>query len=395
MTSKRSFQGWRLFICGLCMGAADLVPGISGGTIAFILGFYEPLLTNLKKFNLTALDLLLTRKWKQLLDYIPWKFFLILFAGICCAFVCFANLLHYILGHELYRVYLYAIFFGLILASFVFCVRQVHIWSKRMLFGLFLGVLLGFLLTAKEENSVSRGIYAIEINLGVQDQSLINYHVQEKLLTGLNSQDLIVLLSHDLIQPTSPIYDNEHTFVGVVSDFANPKEKVRWFDSWLVLCGACAICGLLLPGISGSYILTLLGVYPVVMEALVDFLNSIGAFKINFEAFSILANLAMGIFFGGIIFSCLLSRLLKNYPNQALAILSGIMIGSIRTLWPFQTYQYALVPFKLHKGAQLIPINSFMPSLDSLMLWYSFAFALIGFSVVFFLDACAKKAKVF
>lgn len=276
-------NGWTLFFCGLCMGTADLVPGISGGTIAFILGIYQPLLESLKSFNAP-------RKTE-------WRFLATLVSGILTAILSFAHLLHSALSHDVYRVYLYAGFFGLILASFIFCVRQVNTWNWKIALGLFLGAASAYFLTEK---------------------------------TGSHSQAVIDL---------SP-----------------------GFCLWLMVCGALAVCALLLPGISGSYILTLLGVYPTVIQALVNFTRSL-------EALAILASLGIGILVGAAIFAKAVSWLLKEYPNMSLAVLSGFMIGAIRSLWPFEIGE----------------------TLDSPLLAKAAFCAIAGFAVVFLLEAKSKQ----
>ena len=113
MKPSENFLGWRLFFCGLCMGAADLIPGISGGTIAFIFGFYQPLLENLKTFNLSAFQNLFKGKFKDFFQQVAWKFLLTLVSGIFCALICLVDLFHFILSHEIYRIYLYSTFLAL------------------------------------------------------------------------------------------------------------------------------------------------------------------------------------------------------------------------------------------------------------------------------------------
>lgn len=384
------WRGWVLFFCGICMGAADLVPGISGGTIAFILGFYQPLLESLKTINWSAFQHLFKGRIDLFAQQVAWKFLLTLLAGILCAFIALANLFHFILAHEVYRIYLYATFMGLILASFVFCMRQVKVWNGKMLIGLCSGALMAYLLTDTTLTPAIEGNYAVPISLESKAVPLSNYDPNSHLLTGLSGQTLGVLLAQGLLQDTTPVYNQQQVLIGLVGELVVPY-RVSFFNGWLVMCGALAICALLLPGISGSYILTLLGVYPLVIEAFVDFLNGLKMASINPEAFAVLWSLGLGIILGVLGFARLISWLLREYPNQSLALLSGFMIGAIRSVWPFWSYEYILMPLKLYKGPQLVALHPFFPSWDSPLIWQASACALIGFGLVFALEAYVQR----
>lgn len=320
------YRGWFLFFCGMCMGIADLVPGISGGTIAFILGFYQPLLESLKTINGSTFRLLITRQWIHFSQAVAWKFLLTLISGIITSFIIFANLLHFVLSHEVYRVYLYATFFGLICASFVFCLKQIQGWTIKMFMGFCIGVLSSYLLTESTLEHVSRGEW----------------------------------VAH---------------------------QYLFFFDGWLVICGACAICALLLPGISGSYILTLLGVYPTIIEALVTFLNELTSFSFHFAAFSVLCSLGLGVVLGAVAFARILSWLMKQYPNQALALLCGFMMGGMRSVWPFWTYG------SLTAESQNVVQYPFLPPIDSPLIWQGLLFAIMGFAFILALESYAQKKR--
>lgn len=392
--SQGTFHGWFLFFCGICMGAADLVPGISGGTIAFILGFYQPLLNSLQTLNGKALQCLLKGNWREFSHRVAWKFLFTLLAGILCAFVCLANFFHFILADEVYRIYLYATFLGLILASFVFCIRQITVWKSKMIVGLCLGALIAYLLTDTTLAPVEEGEYAIPVEIDAKAHAVRNYDSSDQLLTGLSSQTLGILLSQGLLQATTPVYNQQHILIGLAGEFVVPYQ-VSFFNGWLVFCGALAICALLLPGISGSYILTLLGVYPIVIEALVDFINGLGKASFNTEAFAVLWSLGLGIGIGALGFARILSWLLRHYPNQSLALLSGFMIGAIRSVWPFWSYEYVIMPLKLYKGPQLVALNPLLPSWDSPLVWQAALCAVIGFAFVFALEAYVARKQLY
>jgi putative membrane protein len=327
--SRSFFRGWILFFCGVCMGAADLVPGISGGTIAFILGFYQPLLESLQTLNWPNFQLLFKGKVQEFFQKVAWKFLLTLLAGILCAFISLANFFQFMLSDEVYRIYFYATFLGLILASFIFCIRKVTVWKGKMILGLCLGALAAYLLT---------------------DSTL------------------------------TPVSESS-----CCSTF---------FNGWLVVCGALAICALLLPGISGSYILTLLNVYPIVIESLVEFLNGLTHNSFNVEAFAVLWSLGLGIVLGALGFARALSWLLRHYPNQSLALLSGFMIGGIRSVWPFWSSESIVMPLKLYKGPQFVTLQPFIPSWESPLAWQASLCALAGFILVFALEAIVKRKQL-
>jgi putative membrane protein len=377
------------------MGAADLIPGISGGTVAFILGFYHPLLESLKTLNGAALKSLVKGQWRAFSQRVAWRFLLPLVAGIVCSLATLANFFHFILGQEVYRTYLYAIFLGLILASFVFCIRQIQRWTWKSVGGFLLGALCAYVLTDSTLIAPHEGEYAVKVHLeSVQTQiSVRNYAPHQQLLTGLTPQMLSALVAQGGVPETARVYDQHFVDLGEAKEFLVPRSAL-YFNGWLILCGALAICALLLPGISGSYVLTLLGVYPLVIESLVDFLNGLKALQFNGEAFIVLGNLALGIGMGALGFARVLSWLLRCYPNPTLAALSGVMIGAIRSVWPFWTYTYAFLPLKLEKGAQLVALQPFIPVWNNPLCWQAGMCTVAGFLLVLGLEALARRKPV-
>ncbi len=401
MSASSSFRGWRLFFCGLCMGVADLVPGISGGTVAFLLGCYEPLLESLNTLNSSALHHLLKGRWRLFSEQVAWKFLVTLLAGIACAMIGFAHLLHKLLSDETHRIHLYALFLGLIVASFFFCVRQVTNWYRLTYIEFCLGGLVAFLLTGTTLVPPAEGNYAIPLRIEVPLIPLRNYDLVEGRLTGLSAQMLGALRAQGRVEDSTAVYDARGRWIGEVAEWATPRPTF-FFDGWLAVCGALAICAFLLPGISGSYLLTLLGVYPMVMAAFVDFFQGLKSGSFDPEAFSTLASLGLGIVLGAMGFTRLVSALWRRYPDHLLALLSGFIMGAIRSVWPFWSYEYALAPLKLDAGPQLIPVQPFLPDWDSLLVWKAIACALAGFLLVlafngllpFCLTRKAKKSMI-
>jgi putative membrane protein len=373
------------------MGAADLVPGISGGTIAFIMGFYQDLLNSLKTFKWSSLKLLATFQFRTFLQQVSWRFLLTLISGISFSFILLAGVLHWVLQHEIYRVYLYSGFLGLILASFILCMRELKRWTLLEAMGLLVGALSAYALTGSTLTVEEQGPYAIKMEYP-SDQPLYNYDSNQGLLIYLSKGTLSIMLAKNVIQADTSIYNLEGEVVGLAKDFT-VLFKSSYIDFWLIFCGAIAICALLLPGISGSYLLTLLGVYPQAIAALADLVGNIKYGFIDWDAAVLLFNLLIGIVLGALFFSRIASWLLKKYPDISLAVLSGFMIGALRSVWPFWSYTYTLVPIKLSKGPQLLPLEPIMPSFGSWSFVLAILAAIIGFALVFFIELAAKEKK--
>jgi putative membrane protein len=387
MTPENKLKKWKLFFCGFIMGAADLVPGISGGTIAFILGFYQQLLDSIKTINASSLRLLFTGKISLFFQTIAWQFLLTLCCGIGTAFVTLAGLFHFILADETYRVYLYSVFLGLILASFCVCIRQLKEWKASHMLSLICGALIAYLCTGSFFEQSAQGPYAIKMELNAR--SLTNYNSSQKLLTHLSEETLGAMLAKGSVKPVTDVFDNEGKWLGQAEDLVKPYYGSQ-IDPWLIFCGAIAICALLLPGISGSYLLTLLGVYPVVIGALADFLAAAKQLHFDQESFFVLFSLFLGIIGGVAVFARFVSWLLNRYPSGAIAALSGFMIGALRSVWPFWSYEYILLPLKLHKGPQLLPLDPILPSLTSPYVIYAVLCAGGGFTVVLVAEYLAQ-----
>lgn len=235
---------------GFCMGAADVVPGVSGGTMAFILGIYEELIDAIRSFDLNSLKLLLTFKLRLLFDHVSWQFLLALGIGIFTAVFSLAQVLAWLLHNK--PVLIWSFFLGLILASVLSVSRRVEKWQVSTWICLIGGII---------------GTY---------------------FLVGFVP----------VITPNAP-----------------------WF---LFLSGAVAICAMILPGISGSFILVLLGKYQYVLEA------------VNQRDFLSLFIVAAGACVGIAAFSRLLGWLFRKYHDLMVAVLTGLMLGSLRKVWPWK-----------------------------------------------------------
>jgi putative membrane protein len=245
----------RLYLTGFAMGSADIVPGVSGGTIAFIMGIYDTLVDAIKSFNLDAIRLALGRKFAAFVDHVSLRFLITLGLGIITAVLLLSNVLGTLL--ETQPTFVFAFFGGLVLASIGAVSGQVR-WTSVALVALVIGAILGF------------------------------------LITGLEALD-----------PTRVPHDYLTLFIS----------------------GAIAIVAMILPGISGSFILLVLGQYQFVLDAVR-----------NRDIVSVLV-VALGCLVGILTFARILSYLLHHYRAPTLAVLIGFMIGSLRELWEQAIYQ--------------------------------------------------------
>ncbi|MDW8297826.1 MAG: DUF368 domain-containing protein [Anaerolineae bacterium] len=240
-------QFLRLYLTGVAMGAADVVPGVSGGTMAFILGVYSTLLNAIKSFNFKAIRLLLSLKIGELLRHISFFFLLALGAGILTAILALANALGTALEQQ--PTLVYAFFGGLIVASIISVALFLR-WNLTAILALIAGALFAYWLVALPE-----------------------------------------------------LADADHSF------------------PTLFFSGAVAICAMILPGISGSFILLILGQYKFVLDAVR-----------TLDIGSVLA-VALGAAVGIIAFSRVLSWMLKHHYTVTVAALVGFMVGSLRRIW--------------------------------------------------------------
>jgi len=239
-----------IFLRGMAMGAADIVPGVSGGTIALITGIYEELLNSLKSITPAKLLLLVKQGFSAFWQSVNGTFLLCLMLGILTSLLSLSHALSYLIAE--YPILVWSFFFGLVAASALWLAKQCKLKCPMTNLMLIIGTAIAWLITS------GRPMH---------------------------------------IDPT-PLM--------------------------LFLSGALAICAMILPGISGSFILLLLGVYAPVLAAIKGF------------DFALLSVFALGCLFGLLSFVHLLSFLLKRYHSMALALLTGFLFGSLNALWPWK-----------------------------------------------------------
>jgi putative membrane protein len=293
---------------GMAMGAADVVPGVSGGTIAFISGIYEELLVAISSVNLDLFKTLKKEGFKAAWKQLNGSFLLSLFAGIFISIISLAKAIKYLLENE--PILLWSFFFGLVLASIIYIAKQITKWNFIAFIVLVLGAFLAYYITT------------------------LNPLVSE------NSSSLYILSA-----------------------------------------GAIAICAMILPGISGSFILVLLGAYKPILDAL------------NNRDFKMIFIFIVGAIIGLLSFSKILKWLFAHYKNYTLAVLTGFIIGSLNKIWPWKE----TLTWRTNSLGDKLPFNqqSVSPfSLDGdVQLIMAIILAIVGFALILLMEKLAVQKK--
>ncbi|WP_405562129.1 DUF368 domain-containing protein [Polaribacter sp. Asnod6-C07] len=291
---------------GMAMGAADVVPGVSGGTIAFISGIYEELLGSISNVNLDLFKTLKKEGFKEAWKQLNGNFLLALFIGIFISIISLAKAIKYLLENE--PILLWSFFFGLVLASIIYIAKQISKWNFVSVIALILGAFLAYYITT-----------------------------------------------------------------------LNPMVSESSSSLYILFAGAIAICAMILPGISGSFILVLLGAYKPVLDA------------VNDRDFKTILVFMVGAVVGLLSFSKVLKWLFANYKNYTLAALTGFIIGSLNKIWPWKETltwrtnshgikvpfnQQSISPFSFDGDAQLLP---------------AVILAIFGFALILIMEKLAVK----
>ena len=293
---------------GMAMGAADVVPGVSGGTIAFISGIYEELLGSISNINFGLIKTLKKEGIKAVWKQVNGSFLAALFIGIFISIISLAKAIKYLLENE--PILLWSFFFGLVLASVIYIAKQITKWNFISVLILILGAFLAYYITT---------------------------------LNPLVSEN------------SSPLF--------------------------IFIAGAIAICAMILPGISGSFILVLLGAYKPVLDAL------------NNRDFKTILIFMVGAIAGLLTFSKILKWLFANYKNYTLAVLTGFIIGSLNKIWPWKE----TLTWRTNSHGVEVPFNqqSVTPfSFDGdAQLTMAIVLAIIGFLLILGMEKLAVQKK--
>ena len=297
-----------LFLKGMGMGGADVVPGVSGGTIAFITGIYEELLDSIKSFDLEALKLLKEFRLADFWQKINGNFLLVLFAGIGVSVLTISELIGTLLKDH--PIQLWSFFFGLIIISAILVARTIKSWNYRVVLFLIAGTILAYFVTS----------------------------------------------------------------------FSPAKTSTSY--PFIFLSGAVAICAMILPGISGSFILLILGKYEFIINAVTE------------RKLGIIIVFAAGCAIGLLSFARLLSWALKRWHDIMVAFLSGFMIGSLNKIWPWkrtlETYVDRHDEVKPLVQENVSP-QAFESTIGDPHLTEAILFSLGAVVVVFLIDLIARR----
>ena len=305
------------------MGAADVIPGVSGGTIAFMTGIYDNLVGSISSINMTAVKLLFTGKFSQFWKYINGNFLLSLVAGILVSILSLAKLMQYLLNYH--PIQTWAFFFGLIVASSIFILKGIENWKGKDFALLVFGIILGVVICTLSPTETPDGL---------------------------------------------------------------------WF---IFLSGAIAICAMILPGISGSFILLILGKYEYMMGTIADIVSGKGVLM----DFVIVLVFILGALIGIIAFSKFLHWLLEHYHRPTLLVLAGFIIGSLVKVWPWSNMpdiicsQFPEAAAMMETAGTDEVVQMYSGQIDP-HIWGAVAFALVGLMLVIgieFATGLVKKAR--
>lgn len=326
-----------LVVKGLCMGAANKVPGVSGGIVAFVAGFYEEFIYSLQKVNIKAFKLLISGRFKSFYRYINGPFLTLLIFGMLVSYFSVSKVLDYFLVKK--ELYVWAAFFGMIVGSIYYIGKDFGHWTKKTvpaaLLGLVVGVAISFLSPAKE---------------------------------------------------------NDNLF-------------------FIFFCGMISVSGMTLPGLSGSFILILLGNYVLLLvdsvNALYDTFSEIFVGDFSFvsnaerlRTLKILAVFTLGSATGLVTLSHILSYVLKHYKHISTAVILGFITGSLGVVWPWKKTIFkedGEGNILLDSNGKEIIINyeRYLPDLGLSETWWAFFFILLGISILLLLDWYGKNRKRF
>ena len=245
------------FLKGFAMGVANVIPGVSGGTIALLTGIFERLINALKSFDVEAVRLLLKFKFREFAQHVDFGFLLSVFLGVGVSIISVAKLLEFLF--QSYPVYVWSFFFGLILVS---------VWF------------------------VGKSIGKIDV------AAAVSFVVGAAVAFGLS-----------VMNPAT-------------------ENTAFWY---LIICGAVAVCSMILPGLSGSFVLILMGNYQLIM-----------IYAVSHFDMKIIVPVAVGVVVGLLAFSHFLSWLLSRYARQTMAVLTGFIFGSLGTIWPWKNPVYLM-----------------------------------------------------
>ncbi|WP_010135360.1 DUF368 domain-containing protein [Ochrovirga pacifica] len=323
-----------LFLKGVLMGAANKVPGVSGGAVAYVLGFYNELIYSFQKVNGKAFRLFFKRGFKSFYQYINASFLICIHGGIAFSYFTVSRVLDYFLNA--YELAVWALFFGMIIGSGIYLIKKYQGWSLRSYLSLAVGI-----------------------------------------------------------------------FIGVALNFIEPSTENH--NLWFVfLCGMIGVSGMTIPGLSGSYLLILMGNYVFLLVDTVNVIGKIGLelFGGNFTTFSnanhqeylqIFIVFTLGSISGLIFFSQMLAYVLNKWEKTVNAVIIGFIIGSLGTVWPwknkiFMTENGQWVHNKFNQKI-VVGFDKYWPNLSQQENYIALLFVIFGIAMVLALEHYSKNKK--
>ena len=335
MRQPRSFKD-KLFLVikGLGMGAANKVPGVSGGVVAFVAGFYEEFIYSLQKLNGKAVKLLVNGRFKSFYQYINGQFLTLLFFGMIVSYFSVSQLLDYLIRH--YELYVWSVFFGMMIGSIYYISKDFHYWNSRTYMGLILGVIVGisisFLDPATENDNLFFVFFCGMIS------------VSGMTLPGFSGSFILILLGNYvllLVDSVNALYDTIfYVLSGDFSFTADPQ---------------------------------------------------------HMRMLAVLAVFTLGSVAGLVTFSHILNYVLKYFRNFTLSVLMGFIIGSLGVLWPWKNTIYKLdsngkVAFDSTGNMIIENYERFIPSMDKTT-FIAIVFIILGILIVLALEWYGQKTN--
>ena len=321
MKSRRFFDYAIISLKGIAMGAADVVPGVSGGTIAFISGIYEELIETIHQLDLGFFKVLKKQGFKTAWKQYNLSFLVALFGGVLVSILSLAKLITFLLAT--FPLLVWGFFFGLVVASILYVGKQITQWNFKTVLALLIAVAISYFITIAEP-------------IGTPDKI--------------------------------------------------------WF---LFLAGSIAIIAMILPGVSGAFILLLLGAYSAIMNVLNGLREGVKqlSWELISEPLLRLSIFALGAIVGLKLFSKVLNWLFQHKKNSTLAVLTGFMIGALNKIWPWKE----VLSFRTNSHGEEVPFleKSILPSHfegDPKVLWVMIL-AVVGFLTIFLLERLAVQKK--
>lgn len=293
------------------MGAANVIPGVSGGTVAFITGIYERLINAIKSFDIQAIRLLKSRQVKAFLQHVDFTFLAVLGAGVLVSIFSLAQVLKW--AYQEHEIYTSALFFGLIALSVYSVAKMVKKWTSSCYVALVIGCV-------------------VAVSLGFLDKGTEN---------------------------TSYPY--------------------------LMLCGAVAMCSMILPGVSGSFVLILMGNYFLILNSV----NQLRDQEFG-KALPIIIPVGIGAVLGVALLSRFLSWLFAKFYDATTALITGFVAGSLFVIWPWKRALLQMVGEK----EKVIGFERYLPDLSSSMTLIAIGFILCGALIMILMEFAGKKKKV-